>query len=129
VGLAAPVIQTRGLAAGEGVGYGLTGSAAAARRLATIGIGYADGWPRSLGPRGAGFFQGVRLPIVGRVSMDSVTLDVTALPGNRPRPGDSIQMIGPSQSVADVAADAGTVAHEILTGFGRRLERRYLDTP
>lgn len=125
----APVIQTRALAAGEGVGYGLTGRAAVARRLATVGIGYADGWPRSLGQRGAGFFRGVRLPIVGRVSMDSVTLDVTALPENSLSPGDSIQMIGPSQSLADVAADAGTVAHEIMTGLGRRLERHYRDAP
>jgi len=126
VRLEARVIQTRTIQAGAGVGYGLTFTAPGERRIATISIGYADGWPRSLGNRGAAWFAGVRLPIVGRVSMDSITLDVSAVPPGALGEGDAVELIGPSQSLADVAADAGTIAYEILTSLGARHARAYV---
>jgi len=127
VALVARVIQIRAIGAGVGVGYGLDYVASERRRLATIGIGYADGWPRHLSNSGAAWHQGRRLPIVGRVSMDSMTIDITALPDGALAEGDCVELLGPSQSLDDVAGDAGTISYEILTQLGRRHQRRYID--
>ncbi len=126
VRLEARVIQLRTIEAGAGVGYGLTYVAQARRRLATISVGYADGWPRRLGGRVAAYLGDVRLPIVGRVSMDSMTLDVSGLPEGMLNEGDFVELIGPHQSLEAVAAAAETIAYEILTGLGRRFARTYL---
>lgn len=126
VRLDARVIQVRAIQAGTGVGYGLTFTANRAMRIATVSVGYADGWPRRLGNRGAAFFNGVRLPIVGRVSMDSMTLDVTALGRDVLQAGDAVELIGPHQTLEDVAADADTITYEILTALGRRFARLYV---
>ncbi|MBT9473185.1 MAG: alanine racemase [Pseudomonadota bacterium] len=127
VRLDARVIQIRTIPAGTGVGYGLTFTAPDVTRLATVSVGYADGWPRQLGGRGAAYFGDVRLPIVGRVSMDGMILDVTALADGALKPGDAVELIGPHQSLEDVARDAGTITYEILTSLGRRYARTYLD--
>ncbi|BBE74894.1 alanine racemase [Oharaeibacter diazotrophicus] len=127
VTLEAPVVQLRTVAAGTGVGYGLSHVTSAETRLATIGVGYADGWPRHLGGRGAVWFDGVRLPIVGRVSMDSLTVDVSALPEGALAEGAMVELVGPHQSLQDVADAADTIAWEILTRLGARYERRYLE--
>lgn len=124
--LDARVIQVRTIQAGTGVGYGLTFTASKAMRIATVSVGYADGWPRRLGNRGAAYFDGVRLPIIGRVSMDSMTLDVTALDDGALAPGDAVELIGPHQSLEAVAADADTITYEILTSLGRRYGRTYV---
>lgn len=126
VRLEARVLQLREIGAGAGVGYGLTYVADQARRLATVSVGYADGWPRSLGGRAAAYFEGVRLPIVGRVSMDGMTLDVSELPAGRLVEGDFVELIGPRQTLEAVAASAETIAYEILTALGRRFARTYL---
>ncbi len=126
VRLDARILQIREIDAGTGVGYGLDYIALDRRRLATIAIGYADGWPRSLGGAGAAWFSGKRLPIVGRVSMDSLTIDISALPPEAVAEGGFVELIGPSQSLEDVARDAGTIAYEILTRLGPRHERLYV---
>lgn len=125
IALDARVIQTRTIPVGTGVGYGLSFTAARETRLATISVGYADGLPRTLGNRGAAFFRGTRLPIAGRVSMDSISLDITALPDGALQPGDWVELIGPHQSLDRLAADAGTISYEILTSLGRRYARHY----
>lgn len=127
VRLDARVIQIRAIVAGAGVGYGLDHIAAAPQRLATLALGYGDGWPRSLGGAGAAWHRGVRLPIAGRVSMDSLTVDITALPDGALAEGDFVELLGPSQSLADVALDAGTIAYEILTRLGTRHARAYVE--
>ena len=127
VRLDARVVQVRTVPSGTGVGYGLTFTAPRPTRLATIAIGYADGWPRRLGNRGAAYFQGVRLPIAGRISMDTISLDVTALPEAALRLGDYVELLGEHQGLEQVAADADTIAYEILTNLGRRYHRIYLD--
>ena len=124
----ARVIQVRSVEAGAGVGYGLTHTAPRPSRLATVAVGYADGWPRRLGGRADAWFRGVRLPIVGRVSMDSMTLDVTALPPGALDEGDHVELIGPNATLEAVAAQAETIPYEILTGLGQRLRRSYLET-
>lgn len=120
------VVQTRSVPADTLVGYGGSLRTKGETRLATIAAGYADGLPRSLSNRGAAYFQGVRLPIAGRVSMDSISLDISALPEGTLRHGSLVQLIGPDQSLEDIAEDAGTIAYEILTGLGQRYRRTYL---
>lgn len=120
------VIQTRTVPAGSLVGYGGSFEASGSTRLATIAAGYADGLPRSLSNRGAAWYDGVRLPIAGRVSMDSIILDISALPEGTLTQGSFVQMIGPEQTLEDIADGAGTIAYEILTGLGRRYRRTYI---
>lgn len=127
IGLRARIMQIREIAAGTGVGYGLTYTAQTGRRLATIAIGYADGWPRTLSNRGAAWHAGERLPIVGRVSMDSIMVDISALPEGTLQEGDMVELIGPGQSLDAVAADAGTISYEILTSLGRRHARVHIE--
>lgn len=124
VRLQAKVAQTRGVEEGAGVGYGHTYHASGPLRLATISLGYADGWHRRAAS--AAWFEGVRLPFVGRVSMDSIILDISALPAGRLGEGDLVELIGPSQSVDDVAGQAGTIGYEVLTSLGARFHRRYI---
>ena len=117
------VIQTRRIPAGAGVGYGLTWQAETETPLATLAIGYADGWLRSLSGRGAAYWQGTRLPIVGRVSMDSITVSLAGLRGDWPQEGDLVDLIGPDCPIETVAAEAGTIPYEILTSLGHRYAR------
>ncbi len=126
VTLEARVIQTRSIAAGTGVGYGQIWHAPRPTRLATLAIGYADGFPRSLSGCGAVWAQGHVLPIVGRVSMDVTVVDATALPDGALAEGDLVEVIGPHRPLHQVAVEAGTIDYEILTQLGRRYERRYL---
>lgn len=125
VRLEAKVIQTRMLEAGAGVGYGHIFHAAAPLSAATISFGYADGWHRRAST--AAFFDGTPLPFLGRVSMDSIVLDISALPPDRLKAGDLVELIGPSQTVDQAAGHAGTIGYEILTSLGHRFHRRYVD--
>lgn len=124
--LNAYVLQTRHVPAGSPIGYGGTFITKRPSLITTISIGYADGWLRSLGNKGAAFFNGKKLPIIGRVSMDSITLDTTDLQENAPKSGDMVELIGKHQSLDDVARNAGTIAYEILTSLSHRYERNYL---
>ena len=124
VGLSAKVIQTRELTGDTGVGYGHSFRTREPLVAATISLGYADGWQRRTA--GAAFFKGIRLPFAGRVSMDSIILDVSALAPGTLKAGDLVDLIGKEQSVDDVAALAGTIGYEVLTGFGKRFHRRYI---
>lgn len=117
------VIQTRTVPAGTAIGYGGSFIASGPMRLATLAAGYADGLPRALSNCGAAFFGGVKLPIVGRVSMDSVMIDIGGLASSALREGDFVQLIGPDQSLEDLAMAAGTIPYEILTRLGSRYHR------
>lgn len=125
VALEGKILQIRDVDLGMTVGYGATHQFRGRSRLAVIGVGYADGIFRSLGNRGAVFVAGERASIVGRVSMDLMTADIGHLPESAARVGDSVEIIGPNQSVDDLARDAGTIGYEILTALGRRYLRRY----
>jgi alanine racemase len=119
------VVQTRSVPAGTRIGYGGAHIADRDMRLATIAAGYADGLPRALSGRGAVYHDGVRLPIVGRVSMDSIIIDVSALPKDSLTLGSLVQVIGENQTLEDIAEAAGTISYEILTGLGHRYQRSY----
>jgi len=127
VGLEGKILQIRDVDLGMTVGYGATHQFRGRSRLAVIGLGYADGIFRSLGNRGAVFVAGERASIVGRISMDLMTADIGHLPSASVRVGDAVEIIGPHQSVDDLARDAGTIGYEILTALGSRYQRRYLE--
>lgn len=120
------ILQIREVTEPLTVGYGATCTAEPPSRLATVGVGYADGYPRALGNRGVGFLAGEKVPLVGRVSMDLITLDVSGIPPEQARPGAYVELLGPNVLLDDVARAAGTISYEILTGLGRRWVRRYV---
>ncbi|MBI1209968.1 MAG: alanine racemase [Alphaproteobacteria bacterium] len=126
VELTTPLLQVRTIDSGESVGYGATYVASGPRRLGVAAIGYADGLIRALGNRGHGVIAGVRCPIVGRVSMDLATLDVSTVPAASLASGTPVEFIGPHQPVDVLAKAAGTLAYEVLTRLGPRVERRYV---
>ena len=123
VRLEAQVIQTRDLETDIGVGYGHSFRTSAPLRAATIAIGYADGWPRRASA--AAWYGGRKLPFAGRVSMDSIVLDVSSLDADELAPGDLVELIGDHQTIDDLAELSGTIGYEILTGIGHRFHRRY----
>jgi alanine racemase len=112
-----------GRTGGTGVGYNATWHAPGPARIATAAIGYADGLQRSLSNQGRAFFDGKAVPLVGRVSMDLTTFDVTEAPGVVP--GAWLEIIGPAQTPDDLAVAAGTNGYEALTSLGRRFHRIY----
>jgi alanine racemase len=125
VTLSLPVIQTREVEAGEAVGYGCTWVAERPSLIATVAAGYADGLPRTLSNRAQLWDGDIACPLVGRVSMDMITVDITDLP-EIPR---ELDILGPNQPV-DVLADiAGTIGYELLTALGPRYIRRYQERP
>jgi len=122
VTLDVPVIQVRDVAAGESVGYGNAFVAKAPTRVATIAAGYADGLIRGMGAKAALTSEGRKLPVIGRVSMDLITVDVSSLA----EVPEHLQLLGSHQSVDTVADFAGTIGYEILTSLGARYDRVYL---
>jgi alanine racemase len=123
--LRARVLQIREVQPGESVGYNATWRAPAPRRIATAGIGYADGWKRALSGRGHALFDGSPAPLVGRVSMDLTTYDVTDF--STIAAGDWLDLIGPGLAVDTVADWAGTNGYEILTSLAGRIARVYTE--
>jgi alanine racemase len=121
--LSARVLSVREIPAGATVGYGATWTASRPTRIATAGVGYADGWHRSHSNTGAAYFDGNPVPLVGRVSMDLTTFDVTDRPAVQP--GSWLELLGPHRTVDDAARDAGTIGYEVLTALGRRYHRVY----
>ncbi len=123
VALSLPVVQLRDLAVGEAVGYGATWLAESPAQIATVAGGYADGLLRAMGSRAVLWAGDVPCPIVGRVSMDLICVDVSHLE-MAPR---TLDILGPQQSVDDLAGAADSIGYEILTALGSRYVRRYLD--
>jgi len=129
VTLEARVLQVRDSRSGETVGYGATETLGRPSRLAILAAGYADGYPRHASssdarPGARAFLHGLSAPLVGRVSMDLVTVDVTEVPGARR--GDWAELFGPNIPVDEVAERAGTIGYELLTRLGHRYHRTYL---
>lgn len=119
--LKARVSLIRELPAGHGVSYGRTFITTRPTKVATLGIGYGDGYPRHLSGQGAEVLLcGRRVPVLGRVTMDQIMVDATGLPINE---GDEAEIFGPNLSVGSLAAKAGTIAWEILTRVTARVAR------
>lgn len=113
------------LPAGHGVSYGRQFVTTRPTRVATVGIGYGDGYPRHVSGMGAEvFIQGRRCPILGRVTMDQIMVDATEVPNVSE--GDEVEMFGPNIPVAEIAEKAGTIVWEIFTGITPRVLRCYM---
>ena len=93
--------------------------------LATLAIGYADGYPWALGNRGFVSIGGTRAPVVGRVSMDLITVDMTDADPALVRPGGWAEILGGHVPASELAMAAGTLPYELLTSLGKRYTRRY----
>lgn len=119
------ILQTREIDRAGSVGYGAGYAVTAGQKCVTVSIGYADGYLRSLTGRGKVYIGGVPCPVIGRVSMDSIIVATDHL-AVQPAAGDWAEVIGPHQSVDDVAAQAGTIGYEIFTGLGKRTPRLYI---
>lgn len=117
-----PVIQTRDVNVGETVGYSNAWTATTKTRVATVAAGYADGLPRRLGNIATVWAGNIPCPVIGKVSMDVITVDVTHL-SEVPH---ELDIIGPDQRVDAVADLIGTIGYEILTSLGHRYQRHYI---
>ena len=130
VELTGRILQIRNVAPDETVGYGATWTARRPTRLAVVALGYADGLVRAGGgsddrPGGAAMIAGQRCPIVGRISMDLICIDITDVPAGAVHRGDYATLIGGELGVDDVGAAAGTIGYEILTRLGPRCHLVY----
>ncbi len=119
------ILQLRQVDSGMTIGYGEGHRMARAGKIATIAVGYADGYLRSLGNRGVVQIGGQPARVVGRVSMDLITVDVTDVPDELVQPGGWAELIGPHFTIDQVANEAGTIGYEILTGLARRSHRNW----
>jgi alanine racemase len=131
VHLAGRILQVRDAVPGETVGYGATRTLRRPTRIAVVSVGYADGFFRALsakdGQEGFVAFAGSHpAPILGRVSMDLITVDVTRVPEDLSRRGTFVELIGPNVPAQAMAHHAGTIDYEVLTNLGRRAFRRYI---
>ncbi|HEX2843075.1 alanine racemase [Hyphomicrobium sp.] len=125
----ARVLQVRTLKTGESVGYSATWTASRRTRLAVVAAGYADGFARALSAAssktgGAVLVAGQRAPVVGRVSMDLITVDITDIDGPVAR-GDLVTLVGPGSTIEAMGKASGTIGYEVLTRLGPRFVRRH----
>jgi alanine racemase len=122
------IIQVRLVPKGDSIGYGAAFTTTRPSRLAIVATGYADGYARAAGatkgkPGAAAIVAGKRCPVVGRVSMDLLAIDVTDLPEGSARRGDFATLIGGGIGVDEIGAASGTIGYEVLTSLGRRYHR------
>lgn len=120
------ILQIRECAADETIGYAASHRFKTKTRTATIAIGYADGFLRANSNRGVFYYNNQPCPVIGRVSMDLVTIDISQIEGQQPAQGDTIEILGPNQTIDDLAKSAGTIGYEILTSLGARYKRHYI---
>jgi alanine racemase len=117
------ILAVRHLNKGASVGYGADWRAGRDSRIGVVNVGYADGYPWRLSNRANVRVAGTAVPVVGRVSMDMVSIDLSDVP--KVGPGDEVELWGLDQSVGELAEISGTSPYELLTGVGMRVERRY----
>jgi len=123
--LNAPVVQVREISGGDSVGYGATYTAAEPAIIATVALGYGDGFPTAGSNSAAAAINGDRAKIAGRVSMDLIGLDVTHFK-KPPKPGDIAEFFGAAVPLFETARACGAIPYELLTGLGGRVDRRYV---
>lgn len=131
ISLKTRILQVSKARIGETTGYGASARFYSDARIATVSLGYADGFLRSGSNRASLYWQGIACPVLGRVSMDLITVDLSDLPVSvlPPFPGDFMEVIGPHQSAEMLASDLGTISYEILTSLSQRSHRIYKSLP
>ncbi|MGI0118659.1 alanine racemase [Zooshikella sp. RANM57] len=122
--LTAELIATKNLEAGETVGYGASFQVGKSLPMGVVSIGYGDGYPRYIAEGAAVVIHGIRCPIIGRVSMDMITVDLTHCP--QANIGDTVELWGTQLSVNEIAAHANTISYELLTKITQRVPRHYI---
>lgn len=127
VSLWAKVYQVQEIACGQTVGYAQTFEAKNSMKIATLAVGYADGYPWSMANKGYVYFGQYKAPILGRISMDLMTVDVTHVPEVFVHNGAWAQLVGQDITIDKVAEEAGTVSYEVLLGLGKRFQRIYTE--
>ena len=125
--LSAPILQIRTLDRDETIGYGATATAKEGSRIAIIGLGYADGYFRSLSNGSFAYIAGHKVPLVGRVSMDMVAVDISDIPEAKITASTRAEFINSLQTVDDIANQCNTIGYEIFTRIGNRVQRVYTD--
>ena len=128
ISLEVPVLQVHEARAGESIGYNCTYQLSKNEQVATVCLGYADGLLRTLSNQGALYWNGKKCPILGRVSMDLITVSLQNVQGECPKPGDMMEVIGKHQSADDLAKSAGTIGYEVLTSLSTRYRRVYISS-
>lgn len=123
----APLLQVETVERGTPVGYSSTFRPARRSRIATVGIGYVNGYPRTASNAGVMAIAGFFAPVIGRVSMDVTTIDVSDVPEKALALGSMVEVLGATVTAEDVAKRCGTIEHEILIGLGRGCRRKYVD--
>lgn len=126
VRLQAKILQVHRVDSTQTVGYGATFRAADGSKLATVSVGYADGFSRSLSNKGQAVLDGITVPVVGIVSMDLMTFDISNVPDSSAVPGAMIDILYKDHTADDLASEGGTIGYEVLTSLGNRYARRYL---
>lgn len=121
------ILQVQDVDSEIGVGYGATFRTEKSSRIATVSVGYADGYFRALGNKAECAVNDVKVPVIGRVSMDMITIDVSRVAKEDCQPGGFVDLIGGAVPLDDVAAHAETIPYEILTALGNRYYREYLE--
>jgi alanine racemase len=125
VHLKGKILQVRDVDRGQAVGYGAAHRMTRPGRVATVAVGYADGWLRSASGHGTVGIAGERAPVIGRISMDLMTLDVTGIDPRCAAPGMTVDLLDATYGIEAAAGAAGTIGYEILTSLGRRYARVY----
>ncbi|MER8576365.1 alanine racemase [Mesorhizobium sp. M1409] len=125
--LKAKTLGVQNVARGEAVGYAATFRTARASRIAIVAIGYKHGLPWACANKISVRFAGYSAPLIGRVSMEYITIDVTDVPESLCGPGTNVELLGDDFTVDDLAATAGVHPQEVLTRLGAGCARRYLD--
>ena len=120
------IVQTSKISKGQTIGYGATFKANAPIDIATISIGYSHGLIRSLSNTGRVWISGFEAPILGRISMDLITVDISKIPSELTSIGTCVNLFGAHQTVDQVAKEAGTIDYEVLTGLGQTFNREYV---
>lgn len=128
----APIIQLRSIDSEGSVGYGASHCVQKGMRLAALAYGYADGLHRAFSNNDQTanhhfYLHGIAVPIMGRISMDLVMVDVSKVPENLVHVGGMMEIVGTHQSVDELAAQIGTIGYELMTHLGNRIERRYIE--
>ncbi len=120
------IAQIKQLAGGETVGYNRRGLAEHPTKIGTLRLGYADGYPRTLG-NGIGkvLYKGRLVPTIGSISMDMMMIDISEIPDAKE--GDEVIIFGNELSVTELASWAGTISYDILAGISQRVKRLYFE--
>ena len=128
VTLESRILQIRHCKKGETIGYGASHKFEKDTTTATLALGYADGFMRHHSNKATLYYKGQPCPVIGRVSMDLVSIDISAVTGAPPQQGDAVEILGPNQTIDDdFAEQAGTIGYEILTSLSTRYKREYIN--